>query len=141
MLRRTPLHHMEQVHARLESTHHAGRGLMKHPARNVIKQMTFELKVDDKINPCRVSDRNERPRVCQVFQWSVDSVNQHLSRSVQRDLTRKAFLEWAEPNDEFGNDLAPVLAKETRAAAPGYERRVILHVGHDCEKFVGAVMR
>ena len=34
------------MHARtLERTHHAGRGLVEHPARDVIEQMTFELKV------------------------------------------------------------------------------------------------
>jgi hypothetical protein len=40
MLRRMPPHHMKQVHARLEGIHHSGRGLVEHPARNVIKQMT-----------------------------------------------------------------------------------------------------
>ena len=51
MLRRmAPPHHVHQVHARRERTHHAGRGLMEHPVGNMIKQMTFELKVDDEVN-------------------------------------------------------------------------------------------
>jgi hypothetical protein len=56
MLHRTPPHHMKQVHARLVRTYHAGCGLVEHPARYVIKQMTFELKGDDKIQLCHVSD-------------------------------------------------------------------------------------
>jgi len=140
MLRRMPPHRMKQVHARLERTHHSRRGLVEHPGRNVIKEMTFELKVDDKINLCRVSDRNERPRVCQVLQRPIDGVHEHLSRSIQRDLACETFLEWAEPDDEFSDDLSLVLALETCPAAPGNERGIILHVCDDCEKLVGTIM-
>jgi hypothetical protein len=140
MLCRAPPHHMKQVHTRLERTHHAGRGLVEHPARNVIQQMTFELKVDVEINLRRVPDRTERPRVCQVLERPVDGVNEHLSRSIQRDVTRETFLEWAEPDDEFGDDLSLVLAVQTRTAAPWNERGIIFHICHDCEKLVGAVL-
>jgi hypothetical protein len=40
MLRRTPSHDTKQVHARLECNH---RGLVEHPARNVIEQMPSDL--------------------------------------------------------------------------------------------------
>ena len=101
MMHRMPPHHMKQVHARLEGTHHSGRGLVEHPGCNVIKQMTFELKVDDKIDLCRVSDvcrvadRTERPRVCQVLQRPIDGVHEHLSRSIQRDTVVRRWTGWA----------------------------------------------
>ena len=83
MLRRAPPHHMQQMYARLERTHHAGRGLVEHPARNVIKQMTFELKVDDKIDLCGIAYRNERPPVCQMLQRSIDGRGEHLSPLIE----------------------------------------------------------
>jgi hypothetical protein len=43
-------HQMHQVHARLECTHHAGRGFLEHLVGNMIKQMTFELEVYDEVN-------------------------------------------------------------------------------------------
>jgi hypothetical protein len=128
------------VDARLERTHHAGRGLVKHSGRDVIEQMTFELKVDVKINQCRVSVRCERPPVRQVLQRPIDCVHQHLSRSIQRYLARETFLEWAEPDDELGDDLSIVLAAEARTAAPGDERGIILHVRDDREKLLGGIM-
>jgi hypothetical protein len=140
MPRRSPPHHMNQVNARLERTHHAGRGFVEHPRRHVIKQMTFELKVDDEINLCRVCERIERPSVCEVLQRPIDGVHEHLSRSIQRDLACETFLEWAEPDDEFGDDLSFVLAVETCTATPGNERGILLHVRHDREKLIGAIM-
>src|SRR5271157_4284087 len=139
MLRRMPPHHMEQVHARLERTHHASYGLVEHPIGNMIKQMTLELKVDDEVNVSLVPNRRERPRVCQVLQRPFDGAHQHLSRSVQRDLARETFLEWTEADDEVGDDLSLVLAVDTRAAAPGDEQGIVLHVSHDREKLVGTI--
>src|SRR5271166_5266603 len=139
MLRRMPPHHMEQVHARLERTHHASYGLVEHPIGNMIKQMTLELKVDDEVNVSLVPNRRERPRVRQVVQRPFEGAHQHLSRSVQHDLAREAFLKWTEPDDEVGDDLSLVLAVDTRAAAPGDEQGIVLHVSHDREKLVGTI--
>jgi hypothetical protein len=113
---------------------------MEHAARDMIEQMTFELKVDDKINLCGVPDRNECPSVREILQRSVDGMHEHLSRSIQRDFTRETFLEWAEPDDQFGDHLSLVFAEETRTAAPRNERGIILYVRHDSEKLVGAIM-
>ena len=68
MLRGTPAHHMQQVDARLERTHHTSCRLMEHPVGNMIKQMTLELKIDDEVNLSLVSNWRERPCVCQMLQ-------------------------------------------------------------------------
>ena len=70
MLCGMPPHHMEQVDARFESTHHTGCRLVEHPIGNMIKQMSLELKVDDEINECPVPNRRECPSVGQELQWS-----------------------------------------------------------------------
>jgi hypothetical protein len=48
----------------------------------------------------------------------------------------EAFLEWTGPDDEVGDDLMMVVAMNVRAAAPGHEQGIILHVRHDREKSV-----
>ena len=68
MLRGVPPHHMDQMHARRERTHHAGCRLVEHPIGNMIKQMTLELKVYDEVNVSLVSNRRERPCVGQMLQ-------------------------------------------------------------------------
>ena len=50
MLYLVPLHHVEQVHAKLERTHHARCGLVEHTICNMIKKMTLELKINDEID-------------------------------------------------------------------------------------------
>jgi hypothetical protein len=113
---------------------------VEHPARNVIEQMTFELKINDEINLCRVTDRAERPRICQVLERPIDGLHEHLFWSVEGDLARETFLERAEPDDKFGDDLALVLAPEMRTAAPGNERGIILYVSNDREQLLGVIM-
>ena len=64
MLHATLPHHVDQVYARRERTHHARGGLVEHPIGNMIKQMTFELEVDDQINLGCLLYGCERPGVC-----------------------------------------------------------------------------
>src|SRR5271165_1126326 len=101
--------------------------------------MTLELKVDDEVDLCLVLDRRECPRVRQVLQRSLDGAHRHLSWSVQRNLTGKTFLEWTESDDEVGQDLALVSVVDARAAAPGDEQGIVLHVRNDSEKLIGTV--
>jgi hypothetical protein len=63
----------------------------------MIKQMTLELKIDDEVNVSLVSNWREGPCVCQMLQRAFGGAHQHLSRPVQRDLAREAFLEWTDP--------------------------------------------
>jgi hypothetical protein len=137
MLRRMAPHQVDQAHARRERTHHASCSFMEHPIRNMIKQVTFELKVDYEIDVSLVRNRRESPCICQVLQRSLDGAHQHLPWSFQGDLAREAFLEWSESDDEIGYDLSLILAVDTRAAAPGDEQGIVLHVGDDREKLVG----
>jgi hypothetical protein len=74
-----------------------------------------------------------------MLQRPFDAAHTYLSRSVQRDLAREAFLERTEPDDEVSDDLLLVLAEDMRAAAPGDEQGIVLHVRHDCEKLVGTI--
>lgn len=122
MLNRVPPHHVEQVHASLERTHHACCGLLKHTVGNVIEQMTLELKVDDEVDVSLVPNLRERAAVCWVLQWPFDSTHNDLAQSVQRDVAREALLEQTEPDDKVGDDLSLGLAADTRAAAPGNNR-------------------
>jgi hypothetical protein len=105
----------------------------------MVKQMTLELKVDAEVNVSLVSNRREHPSVCQVLKRPFDGTHQQLSRSVQRDLARETLLERTKADDEVGDDLSLVLAMDTRAAAPGHEQRIVLHVRHDREKLVSAI--
>src|SRR5271166_942014 len=140
MLRCTPPHHMDQVNARLECAHHPSCGLVEHPSGDMIKQMTLELKVNEEVYVCLVIGLRECPRVRQVLQRpSFDGAHQHLSRSIQRNLTGKTFLEWTEPDDEVGQDLALVCAVDTCAAAPGDEQGIVLYVRNDSEELIGTV--
>jgi hypothetical protein len=76
MPRRVPqLHHMQQVHARLEGTHHTSCCLMKHPIGNMIKQMTFKLKVYDEVNMSPLPNRRKCPSVGQMLQRSFDGAH------------------------------------------------------------------
>ena len=140
MLSGPPSHHVEQVHPRLERTHHASCGLLEHAVGNVTKQMGFEFKIDDKIDVSLVPERRKCPCVCQVLEWSpFHGPHSYLSWSVQRDVAREAFLEWTKPDDEFGEDLSIILAADMCAVAPGNEQWVMLYVSYDCEKLVGSV--
>src|SRR5580692_1238294 len=130
MLHTMPAHHVEQMHARLERTHHARCRFMEHPIGNMIEQMTFELEIDDEINASLIAYRCESPSVCQVLQRPLDGAHKHLPWPVQGDLAREAFLEWAEPDDKVGDDLSPVLLADTCATAPRHERGIVLHVCH-----------
>jgi hypothetical protein len=130
---------MEHMHARFKRTHHTSRGLVEHLIGNMIKQMTLELKVDDEVNVSLVSNWRERPCVYQMLPRTFGGTHEHLSRPIQRDLARGAFLEWTEPDDEVGDYLSLVLAMYTRAAALWHEQGIILHVRHDRRKFVGAI--
>jgi hypothetical protein len=112
---------------------------MEHPIGDMIQQMTFELKVDYEIDVGLVASRRESPRICQVLQRALDGTHQHLPWSLQGDLAREAFLEWSESDDEVGYDLSLILAVDTRAAAPGDEQGIVLHVGDDREKLVGTI--
>jgi hypothetical protein len=132
-------HQVDQVHSRRERTHHASCRFMKHPIRNMIKQMTFELKVDYEIDVSLVPNRRESPCICQMLQRPVDGAHQHLSRSLQSNLAREAFLEWSESDDEVGDDLSLILAVDMDAAAPGDKQGIVLHVGDDREKLVGTI--
>ena len=69
-----------------------------------------------------------------MLQRSFDGAHTHLSRSVQCHFAGKAFLEWAESDDELGNDLSRVLVMNPRAAAPGDEQGIVFDVRHDVEK-------
>ena len=135
MLRGAPPHHMDQVHARLERTHHPGCRLVEHPIGNMIEQMALELKVDDEVDVGLVANRRERPCVGQMLQRTFDGAHQHLPRPVQRDLAGEAFLEWTEPDDEVGDYLALIPAMNTCAAAPRHEQGIILHVRHGCKNW------
>jgi len=65
----------------------------------VIEEVTLELEVDNEVHMSPLARRRERPRVRQVLQRSpFRRAHQHLPRSIQRDLARKAFLERAEPD-------------------------------------------
>ena len=75
MPRRTLLHHVKQVHASLERTHHTGCGLMEHPVDNMIKQMALELKVDYEVDVSLVPNRCECPGVGQMLQRSFDGAD------------------------------------------------------------------
>ena len=115
-------HPMDEMHARFEGAHHACRGLVEHGVGRVIEEVALELEVDNEVHLGPVAYWRERPRVRQVLQRSpFHSVYPHLSRSIQLDLTRKAFLEWAEPDLEVGDDFLRILAVDTHAAAPGHE--------------------
>jgi len=94
---------------------------MEHPIGNMIKQMALELKVNDQVNAGLFPGRSEGPDICQVLQRPLDGANKDLSGSVQRDLARETFLEWTETDDELGDDLALILALDSRPAAPGDE--------------------
>jgi hypothetical protein len=89
----------------------------------MIKQMTLELKTDDEVNVSLVSNWREGPCVCQMLQRAFGGAHQHLSRPVQRDLAREAFLEWTEPDDEVGDYLALILGDRTRAGGASSGRR------------------
>jgi len=64
VLRRPPLHHVDQVHPRLEGTHHASCGLLKHPIGNVIEEMTLELEINNEVDVSLVPKRRKCPCVC-----------------------------------------------------------------------------
>ncbi|HME27083.1 MAG TPA: hypothetical protein VKI44_38145 [Acetobacteraceae bacterium] len=130
---------MDQVNARLERAHHPRCSLVEHPNGDVIKQMTLELKVYDEVNVGSVPDRRECPRVRQVLERPFDGAHVHLSRSVQGHLTGETLLEWTEPDDEVGDNLVRVRAVDSRAAAPGNEQGIRLHVRNDAEKLIGTI--
>jgi len=136
---RMPLHQVDQVHARLERTHHASCRLVEHPIGNMIEQMTFELKVDHEVDNRLILNRRERPGVDQVLQRPLDGAHQHLSRSVQRDLAPETFLEWSKSDDKVGDDLSLILVEDTCAAAPRDEQWIVLYVCDDREKLVGTI--
>jgi hypothetical protein len=75
-----------------------------------------------------------------VLERPIDGLHEHLFWSVESDLARETFLERAEPDDKFGDDLALVLAPETCTAAPGNERGIILYVSNDREQLLGVIM-
>jgi hypothetical protein len=76
MLLGTAPHHVEQMDARLERTHHTRCGLMEHTIGDMIEHMVLELKVDDEVNMRRVVHCRERPRVCQMFQRPFDGAHE-----------------------------------------------------------------
>ena len=43
-------HHMDQVRARFERTHHACRRLVEHVVGHMIEEVAFELEVDNKVH-------------------------------------------------------------------------------------------
>lgn len=139
MLRRTLPHQVEEVHARLKRAQRARCSLLEHPVGNVVKQMTLELEVDHEVDVSLVPNRRKRPHVCEVLQRSIDGVHSYLSRTIQRDLARKALLKRTESDDKTGDDFLLRLAKNASAAAPGDERGIIPYVRDDFKKLVGTV--
>src|SRR5690349_3410046 len=106
----------------------------------MIEEMALELEVDDEVHMSPFHRRREGPSVCQMLERaSFSCAHQHLARSIQRDLACKALPECAEPDLEAGDDFLRALAVNSRAAAPGHERGIVLYVGHDREKLVGRV--
>ena len=104
-------HPMDEVRARFEGAHHAGRRLVEHAVGHMIEEMALELEVDNEVHTSLVACRRERPRVCQMLERSpFGGTHQHLPRPIERDLARKAFPEWAEPDLEFSDDFLRGLA-------------------------------
>ena len=83
----------------------------------MIEEVALELEFDNEVHMSPLARWRERPRVRQVLQRSsLSSAHQHLPRSIQRDLARKAFPEWAEPDLEVSDDFPLILSVDTRAA-------------------------
>ena len=92
MLGRPQLHHVKQMNTRLECTHHAGCGLVKHSVGHVVQQVLLELKINHEVDEGVAPDWRECPRIGEMFQRSLDGVHQELSRPIQRDLACEALL-------------------------------------------------
>ena len=122
------LHQGHKVCTRLKCTHHASRRLMEHAVRHMVEQVTLELKVDCEVYTGLLADRCEGPGIGQVLQRALDGSDYDLPWSIQRYLAGEALLEWAEADVEVGDDLPRVRLADAGAAAPGHERRVLLHV-------------
>jgi hypothetical protein len=140
MMGAAPSHHVQQVHPRLERTHHASSGLLEQAVGDVIEQMALELEINDEVDVSLVPKWHKRPCVCEVLQRpSFDGAHSHLSWSIQPDMAREALLEWTEPDGELSGDLSLILMADMSTAASRNEERIVLHVCHDCKKLVGTV--
>jgi hypothetical protein len=115
-------HQMYQMRARFEGVHHASGRLVEHGVGHMIEEMALELEVDDEVHMSLVACWRKRPRICQVLERPpFRCAHQDLPRSIQLNVARKAFPEWAEPDLEFSDDFLRTFAVDTRASAPGHE--------------------